>query len=142
MKALTTGRYRGRDGIWAVFDLDFGTELRVGILEGDIGRVVLKREAGYRLDRGWSIAPGGLEPAYEGRARDDLSGSHLPAGGGHRRRGHGSPWQLPQRAGGGRASSRRSRSHGGAPARDARSWEDRRTQAYFLSRKTGRPAAL
>ena len=45
MKALTTGRYRGRDGIWAVFDLDFGTELRVGILEGDIGRVVLKREA-------------------------------------------------------------------------------------------------
>ena len=60
MKALTEGRYRGRDGIWAVFDLGWDTELRVGILEQDIGRVVLKRDGGYRLDRGWSIAPNGL----------------------------------------------------------------------------------
>ena len=52
MKALTEGRYRGRDGIWAVFDLGLGTELRVGILEQDIGRVVMKRDGGYRLDRG------------------------------------------------------------------------------------------
>ena len=57
MKALTEGRYRGRDGIWAVFDLGWDTELRVGILEQDIGRVVMKRDGGYRLDRGWSIAP-------------------------------------------------------------------------------------
>ena len=63
MKALTEGRYRGRDGIWAVFDLGWETELRVGILEQDIGRVVMKRDGGYRLDRGWSIAPDGLEPA-------------------------------------------------------------------------------
>src|SRR3712207_2300122 len=64
MKALTEGRYRGRDGIWAVFDLDWNTELRVGILEQDIGRVVMKRDGGYRLDRGWSIAPGGVEPSF------------------------------------------------------------------------------
>ena len=78
MKALTEGRYRGRDGIWAVFDLGWETELRVGILEQDIGRVVMKRDGGYRLDRGWSIAPNGLEPPYEGRSRDSTGGLHLP----------------------------------------------------------------
>ena len=41
MKALTEGRYRGRDGIWAVFDLGWSTELRVGILEQDIGAEVV-----------------------------------------------------------------------------------------------------
>ena len=75
MKALTEGRYRGRDGIWAVFDLGWDTELRVGILEQDIGRVVMKPDGGYRLDRGWSIAPDGLEPSYEGRLRDSTEGS-------------------------------------------------------------------
>lgn len=78
MKALTEGRYRGRDGIWAVFDLGWNTELRVGILEQDIGRVVMKCDGEYRLDRGWSIAPGGLEPAYEGRARDSIEGFTCP----------------------------------------------------------------
>ena len=79
MKALTKGQYRGSDGIWAVFDLEWGAELRVGILEPDIGRVVLKRDGGYRLDRGWSIAPGGLEPAFEGRHRDSTEGFACPA---------------------------------------------------------------
>src|SRR5215212_11086880 len=74
MKALTDGRYCGRDGIWAVFDVGWGTELRVAILEHDIGRVVLQAEGGYRLDRGWSIAPGGLEPPYEGRLRTSIEG--------------------------------------------------------------------
>ena len=58
MKALTEGRYRGRDGIWAVFDLGWDTELRVGILEHDIGRVVMKRAR--RLSR--SIAAGASRP--------------------------------------------------------------------------------
>ncbi|AMJ59787.1 glycoside hydrolase family 31 protein [Bosea sp. PAMC 26642] len=79
MKALTQGRYAGRDGQAALFDLGHGATLVVRILEGDIGRVTLRREGGYRLDRGWSIAPGGLEPAYEGRPRDDLSGFACPA---------------------------------------------------------------
>jgi alpha-glucosidase len=78
MKALTEGRYRGRDGVWVVFDLDGDTELRVGILEQDIGRVVLKRDGGYRLDRGWSVAPGGLEPSFQGRPRDSVEGFACP----------------------------------------------------------------
>lgn len=78
MKALTQGRYLGRDGEAALFDVGLGHTLVVRILEGDIGRVTLKPEGGYRLDRGWSIAPGGLEPSYAGRPRDDLSGFACP----------------------------------------------------------------
>ena len=52
MKALTEGRYRGRDGIWAVFDLGWNTELRVGVLEQDIGRVVMKRNGQRWLNHG------------------------------------------------------------------------------------------
>lgn len=78
MKALTQGRYRGRDGEAALFDVGAGptplATIRVAILEPDIGRVTLKRANGYRLDRGWAIAPNGLEPPFEGRARDDISG--------------------------------------------------------------------
>lgn len=78
MKALTQGRYLGRDGEAALFDVGLGHTLIVRILEGDIGRVTLKPQDGYRLDRGWSIAPGGLEPAYEGRLRDSLEGFSCP----------------------------------------------------------------
>lgn len=135
MKALMTGRYRGQDGNWAVFELDFGAELRVAMLENDIGRVVLKRAAGYRLDRTWSIAPGGLEPPYEGRSRDDLSGFALPAcavtlgeGTVTLATAHGlaaevrlAPFSIAWRR------------HG----EDRPFLQDRRTQAYFLSRQTG-----
>lgn len=78
MKALTQGRYLGRDGEAALFDVGLGATIAVRILEGDIGRVTLKPQDGYRLDRGWSIAPRGLEPPYEGRPRDDLSGFACP----------------------------------------------------------------
>jgi alpha-glucosidase len=79
MKALTQGRYIGRDGEAALFDLGEGATMVVRIVERDIGRVTLRRGDSYRLDRGWSIAPGGIEPAYEGRPRDDLSGFACPA---------------------------------------------------------------
>ena len=78
MKALTEGRYSGCDGIWAAFEVGFGVELRVGILEADIGRVVLSHSGRYRLDRGWSIAPGGLEPPHEGRLRGSTEGFVCP----------------------------------------------------------------
>lgn len=78
MKALSQGRYLGRDGEAALFDLGLGHTLVVRILEGDIGRVTLKPKDGYRLDRGWAIAPGGLEPSYEGRPRDSLDGFACP----------------------------------------------------------------
>lgn len=79
MKALFEARYIGQDGPWARFSLDYGIEARVALLEADIGRVVFRRAGGYRLDRGWSVAPGRLEPAYEGRPRDDLAGFAQPA---------------------------------------------------------------
>ena len=84
MKALTRGRSLGQDGVWACFALDHGAEIRIAILEADIGRVLLKPAGGYRLDRGWSIAPGRLEPPYEGRGREDLSGFACPALRAHR----------------------------------------------------------
>src|SRR5215510_12795763 len=83
MKALTHGRYRGRDGNAALFDVGAGATplatIRLAILERDIGRVTLKHADGYRLDRGWAIAPNGLEPSFKGRARDDVSGFANPS---------------------------------------------------------------
>ena len=78
MKALTEGRLRGRDGNAVLFDVGQGATIRVQILDRDIGRVTLRRAEGYRLDRGWSIAPDGAEPPYEGRPRDDVSGFAIP----------------------------------------------------------------
>src|SRR5947209_12968088 len=84
MKALTHGRFRGLDGNTAVFDLATGPKasplatLRIAILENDIGRVTLRRPEGYRLDRGWAIAPNRTEPPFEGRLRDDFTGFANP----------------------------------------------------------------
>lgn len=78
MKALFDARYLGQDGPWVRFALEYGIEARVTLVEDDIGRVVFRREDGYQLDRGWSLAPNGLEPPYEGRSRDDLGGFSVP----------------------------------------------------------------
>jgi alpha-glucosidase len=134
MKALTTARWRGRDGIYAVFDLDFGIDIRVGILDAGIGRILMRRGGAYRLDRTWSIAADGKDPPYAGRSRDDLGGFACPTA------------TLSERDGVVELAS---------PALRARitlapfgiAWyrtgdiepflQDRRTQAYFVSRKTG-----
>ncbi|MGJ4931783.1 TIM-barrel domain-containing protein [Bradyrhizobium sp. HKCCYLS2038] len=84
MKALTHGRFRGVHDGAALFDLATGADapvlatLRVAILERDIGRVTLRRPEGYRLDRGWAIAPDHIEPPFAGRPRDDVSGFANP----------------------------------------------------------------
>lgn len=78
MKALIRARYRGRDGEAAVFEVGDGATLSLRILEHDLGRVTVRRRDGYRLDRGWSLAPGGAEPSYEGRSRDDVAGFACP----------------------------------------------------------------
>lgn len=78
MKALTKGRFCGREGLWAVFDLGQNIQARLSLLDKDIGRVVIKRATGYRLDRGWSLAPGRSEVPYEGRNRDSLEGFSCP----------------------------------------------------------------
>ena len=85
MKALTHGCFLGLDGNAALFELATTpaaaplATIRVAILEGDIGRVTLRRMEGYRLDRGWAIAPNRLEPPFEGRPRDSFAGFSNPA---------------------------------------------------------------
>lgn len=138
MKALTHGRLLSADGHAALFELGSGNgplaTLRIAVLETDIGRVTLRRPDGYRLDRGWAIAPGGLEPPYEGRARDDETGFANPP--------------VTVATGDGRVTL----SAGGLIADVTLepfgiAWRragetvpflsDRTTQAYLLSRKTG-----
>lgn len=134
MKALVDARYLGRDGAWFRFGLEHGVEARLAILERDIARVVFRRKDGYRLDRGWAIAPNRLEPAYEGRARDDLTGFSLPDAAIEEREG-----ALTIAAGDLTATVRLApfglswRRRGEA----APFLEDRGTQAYLFSRKTG-----
>ena len=138
MKALTEGRYRSRDGNAVLFDVGHRATvlatIRVSILERDIGRVTLKRAEGYRLDRGWAIAPNELEPPFAGRPRDDVSGFANP------------PVAVTEDSGIVTLSAEGLiaevtlspfgiawRRHGEA----APFLEDRRTQAYLISRKTG-----
>lgn len=134
MKALVAARYLGQEGAWFRFGLDHGVEARLAFPEPDIGRLVFRRAGGYRLDRGWSIAPDRGEPGFEGRPRDDLSGFSLPAAGvavdpdgvtiataGLSARVKLSPFGIEWRRAG----------------EDAPFLRDRPTQAYFVSRKTG-----
>lgn len=139
MKALTHGRFRGLDGHAALFDLATGAvaaplaTLRVAVLEPDIGRVTLRRPEGYRLDRGWAIAPDRTEPAFEGRPRDDISGFANPA-----------PTVLEQGgivtiAAAGLSARVALEPFGISWYRDGEDQpflRDRPTQAYFRSRKT------
>ncbi|MBK9081315.1 MAG: glycoside hydrolase family 31 protein [Rhizobiales bacterium] len=134
MKALTSARYLGQDGPWLRFALDHGVEARVAILEDDIGRVVFRRDGGYRLDRGWSIAPHRSEPPFEGRARDDVSGFALPAAAVEERDGAVtlSAGRLAARVRLAPFGVDWTRAGEAAPF-----LADRPTQAYFVSRRTG-----
>jgi alpha-glucosidase len=133
MKAITGARLLGREGPRLSFDADHGSRLAVTVLDDTLVRVTLLRPEGWRLDRTWSIAPGGEEPPYEGRSRDDLTGFACPDFTVTQERGCilfrtgalegavrldplGVDWFLP-----------------GADEPFA---GDRTTQAYFLSRKT------
>jgi alpha-glucosidase len=78
MKAVTTARLIGRDGPRVHFAGDYDTSITVTVLEPAIIRVTVLRKEGWKLDRTWSLAPGGMEPPFEGRARDDLTGFSCP----------------------------------------------------------------
>lgn len=134
MKALVDARYLGQEGAWFRFGLGHGIEMRLAILEDDIARVVFRRAGGYRLDRGWAIAPNRMEPPYAGRLRDDLTGFTLP------------PATISSAAGhveiaAGRLVATVRLSPFGISWRRADETrpflEDRGTQAYFFSRKSG-----
>jgi alpha-glucosidase len=78
MKAITEAQFLGQEGAWFRFGLSHGMEARITFLEADLARVVFRHESGFRLDRGWAIAPNRSEPDYAGRNREDLSGFTLP----------------------------------------------------------------
>ncbi len=140
MKALTTARHDGGDGSWTRFtvtDRHGGNarQFRIAILERDIGRVVMRPEDGYRLDRGWSIAPGGMEPPFAGRAREDLAGFACPEVTVREEAG-----RVVIRAEGGIAAQVTLSPFGIAWFRageDAPFLQDRGTQAYAVSLRTG-----
>ena len=57
-----------------------GAAFSVQVLEEQLVRVRLRPAGGYREPRTWAIAPiAGRDVAWEGRARDDLSGFSCPA---------------------------------------------------------------
>jgi alpha-glucosidase len=78
MKAINSGRYLKREGARVVFEANYGTRFTVAVLDDRLIRVTLLRATGWRLDRTWSIAPGGEDPPFEGRSREDLSGFPCP----------------------------------------------------------------
>jgi alpha-glucosidase len=78
MKAVITARFTGCDGPRVHFAGDYGTRITLTVLEPAIVRVTMLRQEGWRLDRTWSLAPGGNEPPFEGRSRDDLTGFSCP----------------------------------------------------------------
>ncbi|WP_052341357.1 TIM-barrel domain-containing protein [Salinarimonas rosea] len=59
-------------------ETDHGARLRIVLAGPDLAHVSLVRREGRRLDRTWTIAPNGLEPPDEGRARDALDGFSPP----------------------------------------------------------------
>lgn len=78
MKAVTTARLIGRDGSRVDFAGDVDTSITLTVLEPAIVRVTMLRKEGWKLDRTWSLAPDGIEPPFEGRARADLAGFSCP----------------------------------------------------------------
>lgn len=134
MKALVHARYLGQDGPWFRFQLEHGIEARLAFPEADIGRVVFRRTEGYRLDRCWSVAPGRGEPGYEGRHRDDLTGFSNPEAAATVEPG------LVRIDGPGASARVRLSPFGIDWLRAGESTpflQDRATQAYFVSRRTG-----
>lgn len=79
MKAIIRARFERVEGPRVHFTGDLGARITLSVLGARLVRVTLLRATGWRLDRTWSIAPGGHEPPFEGRGREDLSGFPLPA---------------------------------------------------------------
>ncbi|MCV0378473.1 glycoside hydrolase family 31 protein [Nitratireductor sp.] len=77
MKTLKNWSFIERSETGLTLLVDGRHHFRVDVLEEALFRISLKRDGVWRLDRSWSIAPGGKAP-WEGRRRDDLSGFTCP----------------------------------------------------------------
>lgn len=82
MKPLETWRYEDRIRAGVLLNVEGRHRLILRVLEHNMIRVTLLKDAAYRLDRTWAIAPGAIAPdgdvPWEGRLRDDLTGFGCP----------------------------------------------------------------
>ncbi|SLN23056.1 Alpha-xylosidase [Aquimixticola soesokkakensis] len=78
MKTLKSWSVADQSATGVILSLDGGRSLRIAVLEDTLFRVSMLREAGWRLDRTWSIAPDS-DVAWEGRSRDSNDGFSCPA---------------------------------------------------------------
>jgi alpha-glucosidase len=80
MKKLGTAQLVSATAHGIELSLPDGAAFSVQVLEEQLVRVRLRPSGGYREPRTWAIAPSsGRDVAWEGRARDDLSGFSCPA---------------------------------------------------------------
>jgi alpha-glucosidase len=80
MKKLGTAQLVSATAHGIDLSLPDGAAFSVQVLEEQLVRVRLRPAGGYREPRTWAIAPStGRDVAWEGRARDDLSGFSCPA---------------------------------------------------------------
>ena len=80
MKKLGTAQLVSATAHGIELSLPDGAAFSVQVLEDQLVRVRLRPAGGYREPRTWAIAPStGRDVAWEGRARDDLSGFSCPA---------------------------------------------------------------
>jgi alpha-glucosidase len=74
MTPLSEAAYGGRvDGV-AHFDFPSGWQCRIGMLDGDLARVLFLRDGQLLEPRTWMVAPPGEDVAWEGRDRLDMRG--------------------------------------------------------------------
>lgn len=78
MKPLRSWALERQSNTGVTLRVDGRHLLHVAVLDAQLFRVSLQKDAAWRLDRSWTIAPGGVAP-WEGRSRDDLSGFSCPA---------------------------------------------------------------
>jgi alpha-glucosidase len=73
MQPLTDARFAGRTSDGVAFDLDAGWQCRVFVLADDLVRVLFVKDGSLKEPRTWMVAPNGVDVAWEGHDRLDVS---------------------------------------------------------------------
>ena len=78
MYQLKNWIFKGQTATGILLEVEGRHSLQIDILEERMARVQLLKDGVYRLDRSWTVAPGGKAP-IEGRNRASLEGFSCPA---------------------------------------------------------------